>query len=88
MKSFVNRLSGRDSSANEAKERLQLLLIHDRTNLPPGMMEDLRNELIDVISRRMDVDRSAVKIEIAHEGRSQRLLADFPLKTISSNKSR
>ena len=88
MKSFVNRLSGRDRSANEAKERLQLLLIHDRTNLPPGMMEDLRNELIDVISRRMDVDRSAVKIEIAHEGRSQRLLADFPLKTVSSNKSR
>ena len=88
MKSFVDRLSGRNNSANEAKERLQLLLIHDRTNLPSGMMEDLRNELIDVISRRMDVDRSAVKIEIAHEGRSQRLLADFPLKSISSNKSR
>ena len=82
MKSFVNRLSGRNRSAVEAKERLQLLLIHDRTNLPPGMMEDLRNELIDVISRRMEVDRSAVKIEIAHEGRSQRLLADFPLKSV------
>lgn len=88
MKSFVDRLSGRNRSANEAKERLQLLLIHDRTNLSPGMMDDLRNELIDVISRRMEVDRSAVKIEIAHEGRSQRLLADFPLKTTLSNKSR
>jgi len=86
MKSFVNRISGKKRSANEAKERLQLLLIHDRTNLPPGMMEDLRNELIDVISRRMAVDRSAVKIEIAHEGRSQRLLADFPLKTAVTNK--
>ncbi len=88
MKSFINRLSGQNKSANEAKERLQLLLIHDRTNLSPGMMEDLRNELIDVISRRMAVDRSAVKIEIAHEGRSQRLLADFPLKTATHNKYR
>ena len=45
------------------------------------MMDDLRNELLEVISRHMDVDRSAVRIEIAHEGRSQRLLADIPLKS-------
>jgi cell division topological specificity factor len=88
MKSFFNRLSGQNKSANEAKERLQLLLIHDRANLPPGMMDELRNELIEVISRRMAVDRSAVTIEILHEGRSQRLLADFPLKTAASNKYR
>ena len=81
MKSFVNRLSGKTKSADEAKERLQLLLIHDRTNLPPGMMNNLRNELIDVISRHMAVDRDAVRIEILHEGRSQRLLADIPLKS-------
>jgi cell division topological specificity factor len=81
MKSFVDRLSGKNKSADQAKERLQLLLIHDRTDLPPGMMENLRSELIEVISRHMAVDQSAVKIEIAHEGRSQRLLADFPIKS-------
>jgi len=81
VKSLVNRLSGKNRSADEAKERLQLLLIHDRTNLPPGMMDDLREELIEVISRRMAVDRNAVRIEILHEGRSQRLMADIPLKS-------
>lgn len=80
MRSFVERLSGKNNSAAKAKERLQLLLIHDRTNLPPGMMDDLKDELIEVISRHMDVDRSAVRIEMAHEGRTQRLLADIPLK--------
>ena len=83
MKSFVNRISGKTNSADEAKERLQLLLIHDRTNLPPGMMDALREELIEVISRHMAVDRDAVRIEILHEGRSQRLLADIPLKSAS-----
>lgn len=77
---FLDRLTNRSSSANTAKERLQVLLIHDRTHLPPGMMEDLREELIAVISRHMDVDRSAVRIEMAKEGRTQRLLADIPIK--------
>jgi len=77
---FFDRLTNRSSSANTAKERLQVLLIHDRTHLPPGMMEDLREELIAVISRHMDVDRSAVRIEMAKEGRTQRLLADIPIK--------
>ena len=88
MSSFLNQFTGKRKSATQAKDRLQVLLIHDRTNLPPGAMEDLRDELIEVISRRLSVDRNAVKIEIAHEGRSQRLLADFPLKTISGTESR
>lgn len=81
MKSFMDRIAGRDNSADTAKERLQLLLIHDRTNLPPGMMDDLRDELVAVISRYMDVDKSAVRIEMEQEGRNQRLFADIPLKS-------
>ena len=88
MKSFVGRLSGKSKSADEAKDRLRLLLIHDRTHLPPGMMDNLREELIEVISRHMAVDRNAVRIEIAHEGRSQRLLADIPLKSVNPFKRR
>jgi cell division topological specificity factor len=68
------------SSANTAKERLRLVLIHDRSTLPPGVMEELREELIEVISRRIDVDRSAVRIDIVQDGRSQSLQADIPLK--------
>jgi cell division topological specificity factor len=88
MSNFLSQLTKKRKSANEAKERLQVLLIHDRVNLSPGAMDDLRNELIEVIARRLDVDHNAVKIEMANEGRSQRLLADFPLKTITGHKSR
>lgn len=77
---FFDRLTQR-SSAETAKERLQVLLIHDRTSLPPGMMKELREELIAVISRHIDVDREAVRIEMTQEGRTQRLLADIPIKS-------
>ena len=75
-----NLLGRKRKSANTAKERLQLVLIHDRTDLPPGVMEDLRDELIQVISRHIDVDRDAVRIEVAQDGRKQRLLADIPIR--------
>ncbi len=82
MKSFSDRILGKRSSADDAKERLRLLLVHDRTTLPPGKMEALRDELISVISRHIEVDRANVQIEMTQDGRSQRLLADIPLKTV------
>jgi len=71
----------RKKSASKAKERLKLVLIHDRTELPPGVMEDLKEDLIRVISRHVDVDRNSVHIEFAQEGRDSRLIADIPLQT-------
>lgn len=75
-------------SAVTAKERLQLVLIHDRTDLPPGVMEDLRDEIIEVISRHIDVDRDQVDIQIAQDGRKQRLVAQIPLKNVGQRRAR
>jgi cell division topological specificity factor len=81
---FINRVLGRRTSAGNAKERLQLVLIHDRTDLTAGALDSLKDELIEVISRYVDIDPSSVNINIAKEGRSQRLVADIPLR--SSNR--
>jgi cell division topological specificity factor len=75
-------LFGRKKSANSAKERLQLVLIHDRTDLTPAELESLKDDLIQTISRHIDIDPSAVAINVAHDGRSQRLVADIPLRTV------
>jgi cell division topological specificity factor len=80
MSSFLDRLLHRaPNSADQAKERLKLVLIHDRTDFPPGMMETLKDELIAVISRYVEIDPHAVRIEMTQEGREQRLIADIPL---------
>lgn len=79
---FFNRMFGRKpSSANNAKERLQLVLIHDRTDLSPAALEAMKDDLIQVISRHIDIDPSKVHIELASEGRSQRLVADIPIRS-------
>lgn len=71
---------GRKKSASSAKERLQFVLIHDRTDLTPLELEALKDDLIATISRHVDIDPSGVMINVAQVGRSQRLMADIPLR--------
>jgi cell division topological specificity factor len=82
MSSLWDRIFGRDrKSADLAKERLKLVLIHDRTDLNPGDMDALKDELIAVISRYVPIEPDDVRIEMSQEGREQRLIADIPIKT-------
>jgi len=78
--SFFDRLFRKTKSADNAKERLQLVLIHDRTDLTPAELDSLRDDLIATISRHVAIDAQAVQIDVEHDGRSQRLIADIPLK--------
>jgi len=87
MSNFIDRLLGRDQrSARQAKERMKLVLIHDRTDLTPGALESLKDELIAVISRYIEIDPNAVDIQVSHEGREQRLIADIPLSSARRKK--
>lgn len=85
MLSFLFR---RKKSANSAKERLQLVLIHDRTDLTPAELESLKDDLIETISRHIAIDPMAVNINVAQDGREQRLIADIPLKSATRRRAR
>lgn len=81
MSELLNRIFGREKkSARQATERLKLVLIHDRTDLSPNKIDILKDELIEVISRHIEIDPSAVRINISQDGRQQRLIADIPIK--------
>lgn len=88
MKRVIDRLRGKTTSANTAKERLQLVLIHDRTDLSPRVMEDMRDEIIEVISRHIDVDKDSVQIKVQQDGREQYLLAEIPIQSANRRRSR
>jgi len=88
MTGWVERLMGqKPKSADQAKERLKLVLVHDRTDLTPGQLELLKNELLEVISRHVEIDAKAVHITMNQEGREQRLVADIPLRTARKHKN-
>ncbi len=73
-------------SANEAKERLKLVLIHDRTDLSQEELTIMKNEILAVISRHVEIEPDQVKISMRQDGREQKLTADIPLKASQRHK--
>ena len=69
-------------SKNIAKDRLKLVLIHDRAMLPSGVLENMKDDIIAAISKYVDIDKSALNIEIAQSAENKRrttLIANIPL---------
>ena len=77
----------RKRSASRAKERLQLVLIHDRTDLTPDELSAIQDEILQVITRHVDVDSERVRFSVEHDGRAQRLVADIPLRSVTRRRA-
>jgi cell division topological specificity factor len=80
---FLDQLFGRkrDTSGNVAKERLLTVLVTDRVKLTPAMMEAMRNEIVAVIERYVDVaDRAAIDVSLLRGEQGDHLKADIPLR--------
>ena len=78
----VARFFGKDnniSSKNIAKERLRLVLVHDRADIAGTVMEDLREDLIAVISKYMEIDNTALDVSLSREDGSVALIANIPI---------
>jgi len=67
------------TSGQIARDRLQMVLIHDRSDLSPGMLELLGDEIVAAIGQRVDVGREGVVFTLEQDGRACRMVADIPL---------
>ena len=78
---LFNRLRGTTppSSRETAKQRLQLVPVHDRSQISPGLIEIIKDEIIAVISKHVDIDREGVQVQFTQAERESRLVADIPL---------
>jgi cell division topological specificity factor len=77
---FLSRLFERPSkSADTAKERLQFVLAHDRADISPETLDLLKDEVISVISKYVEIDRDHVEISISNVANIQRLVANIPV---------
>lgn len=83
MLEFLAKLFGRDSrSKNIAKERLKLVLVHDRASISPQLLDKLKVDLIKVISNYMDIDERALEVSLDSKGSTVALVANIPIKGV------
>lgn len=68
------------SSSELARERLTLMLVHDRLKLTPDLLDRIKGELLAVISKYVEIDESGVDVELTHTEHSDKLVARMPVK--------
>lgn len=75
---------GRPSSKEVAKDRLKLILIHDRANVSPELLEMMKTDILEVISKYVIIDDGDVDVRFTKtdesEGSSPALVASIPIK--------
>jgi cell division topological specificity factor len=82
MLDFLQRFLSRDSlrpSKTVAKERLRLVLMHDRLDLSPQVLEALRNDLLKVIAEYCVIDEQAIELDLCRSHECVALVANIPV---------
>lgn len=80
---FFRKLFGQSGSSSTAKERLRLVLMTDHLELAPDMVEAMKRDLVDVISRYVEVDREKIDVTFEQQDKALAMLANIPILAVN-----
>ncbi|MEM8721839.1 MAG: cell division topological specificity factor MinE [Cyanobacteria bacterium P01_G01_bin.39] len=69
-------------SRDHAKSRLKLIIAHDRASINPDMMKAMREEILEVVARYVEVNREEMEFSLSNDQRMTSLTANLPIRQI------
>lgn len=83
---FLKLFSNKPSPKEVAKDRLKLILIHDRGDFSPELLELIKSEILKVISNYAEIESGDIEVKLTRtdesEGNSPALVASIPIRKI------
>ncbi len=83
---ILKQLLSGSNTAHTAKQRLRFVLIHDRAEIPPGLLELIKDDVIAAISARVPIDRDGVVVQFEQQNSESRVLVDVPLLALNGER--
>jgi cell division topological specificity factor len=73
----------KDTSPGQiARDRLTVVLMHDRADISPGMMENMKHDIIEVIKKYVEINEKQIELALENEDDSVALVANIPIMTV------
>ena len=89
MLGIITNLFKKENSKEDAKNRLKLVLIQDRAMLPSGVLENMKDDILKVLSKYVEIEKSKLNIEVCpydEDPRKIALVANIPILKASSRR--
>ena len=87
MLGIITNLFKKENSKDDAKNRLKLVLIQDRAMLPSGVLENMKDDILKVLSKYVEIEKSKLNIEVCpydEDPRKIALVANIPILKASN----
>jgi cell division topological specificity factor len=68
-----------ESAKDTACNRLRVVLMQDRTNLTPELMDRMRKELVELLSKYVEMDKEALDLSLEQDGEQVALMLSIPV---------
>ena len=82
MLGMLSNIFKKETSKDDAKNRLKLVLIQDRAMLPSGVLENMKDDILKVLSKYVEIEKSRLNIEVCpydDDPRKIALVANIPI---------
>jgi cell division topological specificity factor len=81
---FIQRLLGRKpaGSGDVARQRLRMVLMQDRASIAPALWAALKEDLLAVIRRYLEIDEDTMEVDLEREGEAVALVATIPIRRV------
>lgn len=76
---FFRQTDAEETAKDTACNRLRVVLMQDRTNLNPHLLEKMRKELIELLSKYVEMDKDALELNFEQEGEQMALMLSIPV---------
>ena len=72
-------LEQEETAKDTACNRLRVVLMQDRTNLTPELMERMRKEMVELLSKYVEMDKEALELNLEQDGDQVALMLSIPV---------
>ncbi|OIP91604.1 MAG: cell division topological specificity factor MinE [Syntrophobacteraceae bacterium CG2_30_61_12] len=78
----IQRFFRERNSGKVAHQRMQVVLMHDRLDITPDVMEALKNDILGVLSRYMDIDQESMSVDLEQGKDYTALISNVHIKRV------